>query len=215
MSAKSVVAQWRSGSGPSRPSPSSVSTPPISKASNTLIPGAGEDQHAGGPRRCRTHLEVLRRHLEDHVPWGAHVTVGRRRRAAGVRDRRDRSGHDAARAAFRRTWGVDRSTWAWAGPSRFIAEFAATFPDATILVTGVEGALEHRRTASTKTLDLGVLEGLRSPRARCSLVSATDRHPAERRCGSRRPSLAPWGVTFRPSARGWPASRRAVLKAPS
>lgn len=46
--------------------------------------------------------------------------------------------YDAARSAFREAWGHDAVDTGVGGSIPFIAEFAAAFPDAKILVTGVE-----------------------------------------------------------------------------
>jgi acetylornithine deacetylase/succinyl-diaminopimelate desuccinylase-like protein len=103
------------------------------------------------------HLHVLRRHLEQHVPWGAHVTVTPG--DVGQPYAIDASGpvYDAARAAFRQAWGAEPVDMGMGGSIPFIAEFAAAFPDATILVTGVEdpGTQAH---SVNESLHLGVLE---------------------------------------------------------
>ncbi|MGY4711712.1 M20/M25/M40 family metallo-hydrolase [Mycolicibacterium sp. CBM1] len=136
-----------------------IDTTPIAKASNTLIPRAsakvsmriapGGDAHA--------HLDALRRHLGEHAPWGAHVTVTPG--DVGQPYAIDASGpvYEAARAAFHQAWGTDVVDMGMGGSIPFIAEFAAAFPDATILVTGVEdpGTQAH---SVNESLHLGVLE---------------------------------------------------------
>jgi acetylornithine deacetylase/succinyl-diaminopimelate desuccinylase-like protein len=136
-----------------------IDTTPIDKASNTLIPRARAKISLriapGGD--AVAHLEVLRRHLEQHAPWGAHVTVtpGDLGQPYAI----DPSGpvYDAARAAFRQAWGVDAVDMGMGGSIPFIAQFAAAFPEATILVTGVEdpGTQAH---SINESLDLGILE---------------------------------------------------------
>ena len=135
-----------------------IDTTPIDKASNTLIPRARAKISLrvapGGD--AAAHLEALRRHLEQHAPWGAHVTVTPG--DAGQPYAIDATGpvYDAARAAFRQAWGVEAVEMGMGGSIPFIAEFAAAFPDATILVTGVEdpGTQAH---SVNESLDLGVL----------------------------------------------------------
>lgn len=136
-----------------------IDTTPIDKASNTLIPRARAKISLrvapGGD--AAAHLEALRRHLEAHAPWGAHVTVipGDVGQPYAI----DANGpvYDATRAAFRQAWGVDPVDMGMGGSIPFIAEFAAAFPQATILVTGVEdpGTQAH---SVNESLDLGVLE---------------------------------------------------------
>ena len=136
-----------------------IDTTPIAKASNTLIPRASAKVSLrvapGGD--AAAHLDALRRHLEAHVPWGASVTVTPG--DVGQPYAIDVSGpiYDAARAALRQAWGADAVEMGLGGSIPFIAEFAATFPDATILVTGVEdpGTQAH---SVNESLHLGVLE---------------------------------------------------------
>jgi acetylornithine deacetylase/succinyl-diaminopimelate desuccinylase-like protein len=136
-----------------------IDTTSIAKSSNTLIPRASAKVSLrvapGGD--AVAHLDALRRHLESHAPWGARVTVtpGDTGHPYAI----DASGpvYDAARAAFRRAWGTDAVDMGMGGSIPFIAEFAAAFPKATILVTGVEdpGTQAH---SINESLHLGVLE---------------------------------------------------------
>ena len=136
-----------------------IDTTPIARASNTLIASARAKISLrvapGGD--AAAHLDALRRHLEDHAPWGAHVTVTPG--DVGQPYAIDAGGpvYDAAREAFRTAWGTDAVDMGMGGSIPFIAEFAAAFPDATILVTGVEdpGTQAH---SINESLHLGVLE---------------------------------------------------------
>jgi acetylornithine deacetylase/succinyl-diaminopimelate desuccinylase-like protein len=110
---------------------------------------------AGGD--ATEHIAALGRHLESHIPWGAQVTVtpGDIGQPYAI----DATGpvYDAARAAFRQAWGVDAVDMGMGGSIPFIAEFAEAFPNAKILVTGVEdpGTQAH---SINESLHLGVLE---------------------------------------------------------
>ena len=136
-----------------------IDTTPIAQASNKLIPRARAKISLrvapGGD--AAAHLGALRRHLESHVPWGAHVTVTPG--DVGQPYVIDATGpvYDAARESFRQGWGVEPIDMGMGGSIPFIAEFAAAFPDATILVTGVEdpGTQAH---SVNESLHLGVLE---------------------------------------------------------
>ena len=132
-----------------------IDTTPIDKASNTLIPRARAkiSMRVAPGGDAAAHLQALRRHLEQHAPWGAHVTVtpGEVGQPYAI----DATGpvYDAARAAFRQAWGVDAVDMGMGGSIPFIAELAAAFPGATILVTGVEdpanpGAQRQRESGS-------------------------------------------------------------------
>lgn len=136
-----------------------IDTTPIAQASNTLIPSARAKVSLriapGGD--AAEHLEALRHHLEQNAPWGAQVSVipGEVGQPYAI----DATGpvYDAAHEAFREAWGAEPVHMGLGGSIPFIAEFAATFPAATILVTGVEdpGTQAH---SVNESLHLGVLE---------------------------------------------------------
>ena len=136
-----------------------IDTTPIAASSNTLIPRARAkvSMRVAPGGDARTHLDALTRHLEQHAPWGAQVTVtpGDIGQPYAI----DASGavYDAARSAFRQAWGSDPVDMGMGGSIPFIAEFAAAFPVAKILVTGVEdpGTQAH---STNESLHLGVLE---------------------------------------------------------
>lgn len=136
-----------------------IDTTLIASASNTLIPSARAKVSVrvapGGD--ARAHLDAVRRHLQTHAPWGAKVSVTPG--DIGQPYVIDASGpvYDAARAAFREAWGVDAIDMGMGGSIPFIAEFAAAYPEATIVVTGVEdpGTQAH---SINESLHLGVLE---------------------------------------------------------
>jgi acetylornithine deacetylase/succinyl-diaminopimelate desuccinylase-like protein len=65
--------------------------------------------------------------------------------------------YDAARAAFRQAWGTEPVEMGMGGSIPFIAEFAAAYPQAAILVTGVEDPATQAHSIN-ESLDLGVLE---------------------------------------------------------
>ena len=136
-----------------------IDTTPIARASNTLIPSAKAkiSMRVAPGGDAAAHLDALQRHLETHAPWGARVTVTPG--DIGQPYEIDATGdvYDAARSAFRQAWGVDAVDMGMGGSIPFIAEFAEAFPDATILVTGVEdpGTQAH---SVNESLHLGVLE---------------------------------------------------------
>lgn len=136
-----------------------IDTTPISKASNTLIPSARAKISLrvapGGD--AAAHLAALTRHLESHAPWGARVTVTPG--DVGQPYAIDASGpvYDAARTAFAQAWGVAPVDMGMGGSIPFIAEFATAFPDATILVTGVEDPSTQAHSIN-ESLHLGVFE---------------------------------------------------------
>ena len=136
-----------------------IDTTPVAAASNTLIPRARAKISLrvapGGD--AAVHLDALTAHLQRHAPWGAQVSV--MRGEIGEPYAIDASGpvYDAARAAFRQGWGVEPIDMGMGGSIPFIAEFAAAFPQAKILVTGVEDPATQAHSID-ESLHLGVLE---------------------------------------------------------
>ncbi|MDT5257616.1 MAG: hypothetical protein QOD10_2696 [Mycobacterium sp.] len=136
-----------------------IDTTPIAKASNTLIPRARAkiSMRVAPGGDAAAHLDALTTHLRRHAPWGAQVSVTRGDIAEpyGI----DASGgvYDAARQAFRQAWGTDPVDMGMGGSIPFIAEFAAAFPQAKILVTGVEDPATQAHSIN-ESLHLGVLE---------------------------------------------------------
>lgn len=136
-----------------------IDTTPIDKSSNTLIPRAKAkvSMRVAPGGDAREHLAALTRHLEQHAPWGAKVTVTPG--DVGQPYAIDATGpvYDAARTAFREAWGAEPVDTGVGGSIPFIAEFAAAFPNAKILVTGVEDPATQAHSVN-ESLDLRVLE---------------------------------------------------------
>ena len=136
-----------------------IDTTSVAAASNTLIPRARAkiSMRVAPGGDAEAHLDALISHLQQRVPWGAHVSVTRGDK--GEPYAIDASGevYDAARAAFRQAWGVEPIDMGMGGSIPFIAEFAAAFPQAKILVTGVEDPATQAHSIN-ESLHLGVLE---------------------------------------------------------
>jgi acetylornithine deacetylase/succinyl-diaminopimelate desuccinylase-like protein len=136
-----------------------IDTTSIEKSSNTLIPRARAkvSMRVAPGGDAAEHLAALTRHLEQHAPWGAQVTVtpGDLGQPYAI----DASGpvYDAARSAFRQAWGAEPVDTGVGGSIPFIAEFAEAFPSAKILVTGVEDPATQAHSVN-ESLHLGVLE---------------------------------------------------------
>jgi acetylornithine deacetylase/succinyl-diaminopimelate desuccinylase-like protein len=118
-----------------------IDAPPTLEAANALQPRAkaklsirlapGDDP--------KSAYAAVSAHLEKYVPWGAHVEVTLESDGAPCVIDATGPAYDAARAAFRTAWdGVDPVDMGVGGSIPFIATFQELFPDAAILVTGVE-----------------------------------------------------------------------------
>jgi acetylornithine deacetylase/succinyl-diaminopimelate desuccinylase-like protein len=117
-----------------------IDAPSVAQASNTLRPVARAKislRVAPGQRADEAYA-ALRKHLETHTPWGAHVTVLDGELGDPFQADAVGPAYDAARRAFAEAWGTDPVDIGIGGSIPFIAEFAEAFPEAAILVTGVE-----------------------------------------------------------------------------
>lgn len=118
-----------------------IDAPRVDGASNTLVPAARAKVSlrvapGGSAVEART---ALAEHLQRHAPWGAQVTV--MPGDAGEPFAIDAHGpaYDAARTSLRDAWeGTEPVDVGIGGSIPFIALFAHAFPEASILVTGVE-----------------------------------------------------------------------------
>ncbi|MQA96258.1 MAG: M20/M25/M40 family metallo-hydrolase [Streptosporangiales bacterium] len=85
-----------------------------------------------------TAMAALRRHLTEHAEWGARVEVHEGAAAAPYAIAAEGPAFDAARAAFHDAWGVPPVDVGVGGTIPLVAMFAERYPEAAILVTGVE-----------------------------------------------------------------------------
>ncbi|HEY2192754.1 MAG TPA: dipeptidase [Actinomycetospora sp.] len=134
-----------------------IDAPAVDGAANVLLPRARAmisvrlapgDTTAGA-------LTALTEHLQAQVPWGAHLDVGLD--ASGEPFALEPTGtiYDLARAALSEAFGNTAVEMGMGGTVPFIAEFARTFPGATVLVTGV-GDPASRWHGIDESLHLGM-----------------------------------------------------------
>ena len=112
----------------------------VAKASNTLAARAAAkvSMRLAPTQDPLAAFELLKQHLLDQAPWGAKVTVELEEHGSGFAADANGLLHDQARASFRDAWGVDPVDMGVGGSIPFISDFAARFPEAAIIVTGVE-----------------------------------------------------------------------------
>ncbi len=134
-----------------------IDAPRTSEAPNALVPAAKAKvsvRIAPGDS-WKSAFDALTAHLERHAPWGAEVTVTLE--SGGEPCVIDGSGpaYDAARAAFTAAWdGAAPVDIGVGGSIPFIATFQEMFPQASILVTGVEDP-DSRAHGPNESLHLG------------------------------------------------------------
>jgi cysteinylglycine-S-conjugate dipeptidase len=136
-----------------------IDAPSVAQGSNTLIASARAKvsmRVAPGDDALRAR-DALARHLQEHAPWGARVTVEPGRAAPPYTARTGGPTHEAARWAFAQAWGTPAVEIGVGGSIPFIAAFAEVFPEAEILITGVEDP-DSRAHGANESLHLGVFE---------------------------------------------------------
>jgi acetylornithine deacetylase/succinyl-diaminopimelate desuccinylase-like protein len=101
--------------------------------------------------------DALATHLEENAPWGARVQVTAGTVIAPYAARTTGPAYAAAHAAFAEAWGVPAVEIGVGGSIGFLAPFAEAFPDAEVLVTGVEDP-DTRAHAANESLHLGDFE---------------------------------------------------------
>ncbi len=118
-----------------------LDAPKVDGASNTLVASARAKismRIAPGDTTANA-VACLRKHLEERVPWGAELTFTVVDTGEPTRIEATGPAYDAARAAFTEAWdGTEPVDMGVGGSIPFIAEFLRAFPEASVLVTGVE-----------------------------------------------------------------------------
>jgi cysteinylglycine-S-conjugate dipeptidase len=118
-----------------------LDAPKVEGASNTLVPTARAkiSMRIAPGDTTENGVACLRRHLEERVPWGAGLTFTVVDTGEATQIEATGPAYDAARAAFTEAWdGTEPVDMGVGGSIPFIAEFLEAFPEASVLVTGVE-----------------------------------------------------------------------------
>jgi cysteinylglycine-S-conjugate dipeptidase len=133
-----------------------IDAPSTAKASNTLVPMARAKISLRVPpgQDADEAYEALAAHLRANAPWGARVDVTVKETGAAFQAQAQGPAYDAARAAFADAWGTQPVDMGVGGSIPFIAAFAEIYPDAAILVTGVEDP-DTRAHGADESLHLG------------------------------------------------------------
>jgi acetylornithine deacetylase/succinyl-diaminopimelate desuccinylase-like protein len=136
-----------------------IDAPSVAAASNTLLPVAraklnlrlapGDD-----PGRACAALEA---HLRAHVPWGAHLTVTPTGMAAPYVAPTGGRAYTTARSALTQAWGRAPVDIGVGGSIPFVTAYSRIFPEAEILITGVEDP-DTRAHGSNESLHLATFE---------------------------------------------------------
>jgi acetylornithine deacetylase/succinyl-diaminopimelate desuccinylase-like protein len=122
---------------------------PAARARLTLRVGPDDDAEAAG--------RALVSHLQSHAPWGATVTVEVGKAVRPFAATTSGPAYVAARAAFAEAYGTDVVEIGVGGSIDFIASFARAYPEAEILITGVEDP-DTRAHGANESLHLADFE---------------------------------------------------------
>ncbi|WP_136707040.1 dipeptidase [Agromyces sp. H66] len=136
-----------------------IDAPDVANASNTLVPGVRVRVSAriAPGQDAAEAFAAIRTHLEAHAPFGARLTF--EDVDTGQPFLVDTSGWAVAetRAAMAEAWGREPLEIGVGGSIPFIAELVEEFPEAQILVTGVEDP-DSRAHSPNESLHLGVFK---------------------------------------------------------
>jgi acetylornithine deacetylase/succinyl-diaminopimelate desuccinylase-like protein len=133
-----------------------IDAPSVDTSSNTLVPQAAAkiSMRIAPDENPREAYELLAGHLRAHAPWGVKVDIQLDDEGSGFSADANGPVYDQARAAFTDAWGVAPVDIGIGGSIPFVAAFAKKFPDAGILVTGVEDP-DTRAHGANESLHLG------------------------------------------------------------
>lgn len=133
-----------------------IDAPSVEMSSNTLLPSArakfslrlapGQD-----PQEA---MDAVERHIQAHAPFGAEVTFTPGESGNPFSTDTAQPAAQIALWALRTAWGTDAVEAGIGGSIPFIADLTEVYPDAQILVTGVEDP-DSRAHSANESLHLG------------------------------------------------------------
>ena len=135
-----------------------IDTPSIAQSSNTLTPSASARIIAPGqdPREAHAALEA---HLLEHAPFGAQVTVSNRELGQPFKADGDSEATVDAMESLAASWQTGAVKIGQGGSIPFISDLREVFPQAQVLVTGIEDP-DSRAHSANESMHLGELENI-------------------------------------------------------
>ncbi|MCS6582207.1 MULTISPECIES: dipeptidase [Curtobacterium] len=135
-----------------------MDVPSVANASNTLLPtvSARVSVRVAPGQDARQASAAVERHLREHVPFGARMEITEPDSGDGFLVDTAGWAVQEARTAMREGWGAEAVEQGIGGSIPFVSDLAAEFPDAQILVTGVEDP-DTRAHSPNESQHLGVL----------------------------------------------------------
>jgi acetylornithine deacetylase/succinyl-diaminopimelate desuccinylase-like protein len=135
-----------------------IDAPSVADASNTLLPEVAVRVSAriAPGQSAQSAFDALRTHLESHAAFGAHLDISDVDLGEPVLVDVDGWAAGEAQGAMAEAWGAEPVLQGIGGSIPFIAQLVAQFPNAQILVTGVEDP-ETMAHSPNESQHLGVL----------------------------------------------------------
>lgn len=135
-----------------------MDVPSVANASNTLLPtvAARVSVRIAPGQSATDAYAAVERHLREHVPFGAALEITEVDTGDGFLVDTAGWAVQEARTAMHEGWGAPAVEQGIGGSIPFVSDLAAKFPDAQILVTGVEDP-DTRAHSPNESQHLGVL----------------------------------------------------------
>ncbi|WP_223690814.1 dipeptidase [Leifsonia poae] len=151
-----------------------IDAPSVANASNTLLPSVAVriSARVAPGQAASDAYKALERHLRANAPFGAHLEIDDVDTGDAFLVDTDGWAASEAKRAMTDAWGKDAVETGVGGSIPFIADLVREFPDAQILVTGVEDP-DTRAHSPNESLHLGVFK--RAILAEALLLARLDR----------------------------------------
>lgn len=136
-----------------------IDAPNVNNASNTLLPEVSVrvSVRVAPGQTAIAAAAAVSSHLVAHAPWGVIPVMSDLSTGEPFLADTSGSGALAARSAMRDAWGVTPVDMGVGGSIPFISDFVTLFPEAQVLVTGVEDP-DSRAHSPNESLHLGAFE---------------------------------------------------------
>ncbi|GAB2459894.1 acetylornithine deacetylase/succinyl-diaminopimelate desuccinylase-like protein [Conyzicola lurida] len=136
-----------------------IDAPTVVNASNTLIPTVTVKLSAriAPGQNAADAYAALEAHLRAHAPFGAHIAIDNVDLGSPFLVDTDGWAATEAKAAMHEAWGTPAVETGIGGSIPFIADLVTVFPEAQILVTGVEDP-DTRAHSPNESQHLGVFQ---------------------------------------------------------
>jgi acetylornithine deacetylase/succinyl-diaminopimelate desuccinylase-like protein len=134
---------------------------PVKEASNTLWPVATARLSMRVPpgQDAKAAQDALVKHLESHAPWGAELKITRGPTGEAFTGSTRGPAYAALKEALGAAWGRAAIDIGQGGSIPFLFDFVRAFPDAALLVTGVEDP-ESNAHSENESLHLSEFENV-------------------------------------------------------